>query len=271
MTATQLQQLTTALAGPALAGIRRVTRRLLWFVTAYTVVIIVHEGAHAVTARAFGFETTLYHFWVNFDADSGTPWQRAIVGLAGPLSSLVLGLVSWRAYRAVPARSQAALPLLYLAASGVSNFFGNMMSVAFVGDFSNAANWLNLPMWLRYALGATGAIVTVSVLFATGRELARWSTPGRSRSAAVIEAVVLPALIGTAIIIIINQPNPIPGFAAARAGEAAFWLFAAIGTFTAVRASTGDGAHVRLQWSDGAVALLVLGVVRILALGIPLN
>src|SRR5262245_40002874 len=110
------------------------TRRILWFATAYTIVIIVHEGAHAVTAGAFGLEPTLYHFWVDFDADHASAWQRAATGLAGPLSSLIVGVAAWLAYRVRPATSPAALPLLFLAACGVSNFFGNMMSTAFIGD-----------------------------------------------------------------------------------------------------------------------------------------
>lgn len=246
-------------------------RRILWFATAYTIVIIVHEGAHAVMARAFGLETTLYHFWVNFDADQATAWQRAIVGLAGPLSSLVVGVSAWLVYRARPATSPAALPLLFLAACGVSNFFGNMTSTAFLGDFSNAARWLDLPMAARYALSLTGVAVVATVLFFTGRELLRWSSPQATRLAAALEAVVLPVLIGTVVIIVINQPNPISGFSAARAGEAAFWLFGAAGMFTAVRPSTIDRVGLQLHWRDGAVATLVLVVVRIMALGIPLN
>src|SRR5262245_51434658 len=163
------------------------------------------------------------------------------------------------------------MPLLFLAASGVSNFFGNMMSTAFVGDFSNAARWLDLPMAVRYSLSATGAVVAASVLFMTGRQLARWSSPQASRAAAVLEAVVLPVLVGTAIIIVINQPNPIPGFAAARAGEGAFWIFAAAGTLTAVRSTVTDHGSLQLHWRDGAVAMLVLAVVRIMAFGIPLS
>lgn len=246
------------------------TRRILWYAMAYTVVIIVHEGAHAVTSSAFGLVTTLHHFWVDFDADAATAWQRAAVGLAGPLSSLIVGVAAWLAYRMLPARSSAAMPLLFLAACGVSNFFGNMMSAAFIGDFFNVAAWLNLPMAARYTLSATGGVVTATVLFFSGRELARWSPVEASRSAAAIEAVVLPVLIGTAIIIVINQPNPIPGFAAARAGEAAVWVFAAAGTFTAVRRSPPEQGSLQLHWRDGAVAVLVLAVVRILAVGIPL-
>jgi len=246
-------------------------RRVLWYALAYTIVIIVHEAAHAATARAFGLEPTLYHFWVDFDGDKATAWQRAAIGLAGPVSSLAVGVAAWVACCGSAPGSLGAMPLLFLAACGVSNFFGNMMSAAFVGDFSNAANWLGLPMAVRYALSAAGAVVTASVLFVAGRALARSSSGDSNRSSRIaLETVVLPVIIGTAIIIVINQPTPIPGFAAARAGEAAFWVFGIAGIFTAPP-SAAVNSRQRLVWSDGALAVLVLAVVRIMALGIPLG
>lgn len=247
-----------------------IRRRVLWYALAYTLVIIVHEGAHAATSRAFGLETILHHFWVDFD-DTATASQRAAIGLAGPLSSLIVGLAAWFAYRRTPARSRNTMPLVFFAACGVSNFFGNMMSAAFVGDFANVAKWLAVPMWTRYALSATGAIVTATVLFFAGRLLARWNADDTSRGRTALQTVVLPVLIGTGIIIVINQPNPIAGFAGARAGEAAFWVFGVAGAFTAARSSTQYGNGLLLHWSDGAVAALVLVIVRIMALGLPLD
>ena len=248
-----------------------VIRRILWFATAYTIVIIVHELAHAVTAASFGLEVTLFHFWANVDTtNQATLAQRAAYGLAGPVSSLLLGLAAWLVYRRVPSRSAAAMPLLWLAACGVSNFFGNMMSTPFLGDFSNVANWSNLPMAVRYALGVTGAVVVAAVLFTAGRQLARWASPQSTRAAAVFETVVAPVLAGTAIVIAINQPVAIPGFAMARLGESAFWVFGAAGAFLALRSTTRDVPGAQLRWQDGAIALLVLVIVRVMALGIPM-
>jgi hypothetical protein len=249
-----------------------VPRRTLWFATAYTIVILVHEAAHAVTAWAFGLQVEMFHFWANVDpTNQATVAERAAYGLAGPASSLLLGLAAWFAYRRLASRSAAAMPLLWLAASGVSNFFGNMMSAAFIGDFSNVANWMGLPMPARYALSITGALVVASVLFAAGRELARRRSSDGSRAAAALSVVVWPVVFGTAIIIAINQPVPIPGFAMARIGESAFWVFAAAGAFFAARPSTHEGGGIEVRWRDGAVALFVLAAVRIMALGIRLR
>jgi hypothetical protein len=244
-----------------------VARRTLWFATAYTIVIIVHEAAHALTARGLGLDATLFHFWVNIDsANQATVGQKAAFGVAGPVSSLVVGLVAWLAYRR--AGRWAAMPLLYLAAHGVSNFFGNLMSAAFIGDFSNVTVWIGLPMGARYALTFIGALVTVSVMFAAGRELAR-RTPTPASRGAVALAVVLPAAIGTALIVLVNQPNPLPGFAAARIGESAMWLFAAVGAATAP-ASTHEAGKWRATLPDLAVAGAVIAVVRVMVAGIPL-
>jgi hypothetical protein len=247
-------------------------RRILWFATAYTLVIIVHEAAHALTAYALGLETTLYHFWVNVDpSNRATLAERSAYGVAGPAASLLLGVAAWLAYRNRRVRnSAAAMPLLYLAASGISNFFGNLMSAAFVGDFANVANWLALPGGGRYAVSIFGAIVLTVVLFVTGRELARWTPLRTSRATAALTAVVLPVLIGTVLIILVNQPVPIAGFAMARVGESTFWLFAAAGAFTAGPPSALETANPRLRWQDGAIAVVVVAAVRIMSAGITL-
>ena len=248
-----------------------VSRRVLWFATAYTIVILVHEAAHAIVASGAGLDATLFNFWVNVDStNQATVGQRAAFGVAGPLSSLVLGLIGWGTYRRA-IRTRAALPLLYLAAHGVSNFFGNLMSTAFIGDFSNVAIWLGLPMAVRYIASVVGALVTATVLFRTGRELARFTPPHVSRARAVLLGVALPAVIGTALIVVVNQPNPLPGFMAARVGESAFWVFAAAGTLrTGARSREGD-APLAAHWLDGAAAIVCAVIVRMLIPGIPLN
>lgn len=244
-------------------------RSALWFATAYTIVILVHEGAHAVTAAAYGLETTLFHFWVNIDSSHvSTAAQRAAFGSAGPLSSLLVGLLASFAYGRAQTTG-SAVPLLWLAACGVSNFTGNVMSTAFIGDFSNVAGWIGLPMVVRYAISLAGGVATASVLFVAGRELRRWMDPHWSRLAVMLKGVVLPVAVGTALVILINQPVAIPNFAAARAGEAAVWMFAVAGAVLAPPARSFDGTAIR--WPDLAIAIVVVVVVRLLVPGIALR
>ena len=243
-----------------------VSRVALWYATSYTIVILVHEAAHGLAARAVGLHATLFHFWVDIDRDNAV-WQRATFGSAGPVSSLAVGVASWLVYRHTR-RAATAVPWLFLAACGVSNFFGNLMSTAFVGDFSNVAVWLDVPMPIRYGVSACGGIGVACVLFAAGRELRQWLPESHSRTMAATIGILLPVALGTALIILVNQPVPIPGFAAARAGEAAMWIFAAAGVASAT--PTVADARWTLQLSDGLAALVVVAVVRLLVSGVPL-
>src|SRR5262249_28753552 len=143
---------------------------------------------------------------------------------AGPTFSLVVGLVCWVIHQRVTG-SRAALPLLYLAALGVGNFFGNLMSVAFVGDFSNAARVLGLGPAIRYSASVTGGVCLAAISFGAGRVLAGSAPPDIGRLGTVWGLVVLPAIVGIALVIVINQPTPMgPSFITARLAEGAMWL-----------------------------------------------
>ena len=247
-----------------------IVRRVLWFAVAYSIVTVVHEGAHAFVARALGLEATLFNFWVNVDpTHQATTGQRAAFGVAGPLSSLIVGLVSWAGYRTATGTA-AALPLLYLAAHGITNFFGNLMSAAFVGDFSNVASWIGLSRTIRYIVSAGGALTVAAVLFRAGRELARLAPAPAGRALTAIGGVLVPALAGTGLIILVNQPTPLPGFAAARMAEGAFWIFAAAGSLTPVSVSNRTDDMLRLQALDVVLASMVIVVIRLMIRGIPL-
>jgi hypothetical protein len=251
-------------------GIPWMARPTVWFATAYTIVIIFHEAAHAITAVALGYPATLFNFWVNYEFAQATASEQAVVGVAGPTASLVIGVVCWVVYQRIK-KSVAGLPFLFLAVFGVTNFFGNLMSTAFVVDFSNAAVRLGVSQSARVATAVAGAVAVAGILFATGRELWHWTPRHAGRVGGLLGLVVVPALVGTAIVILVNQPTPMgPSFVTARAGEGALWLFAALGLLTTRQRRAADVRPLRLYWMDGALAIVVLLVVKAMARGIPL-
>src|SRR5215510_3619401 len=73
-------------------------RPIVLFVATYTIVGILHEVSHAVTAYSLGVPSTLFHVGVNPDYTHGTVYQHAVIGLAGPLFALGVGLISLGAY-----------------------------------------------------------------------------------------------------------------------------------------------------------------------------
>jgi hypothetical protein len=109
-------------------------RPVILLAATYLINGIVHESAHALMAYALNVPFTLFHFAVDLARDRGTLMERAAIGVAGPLCSLIIGLICWLFYKRVRG-SRSELVLLYLAVFGVGTFFGNLMSTAFVGDF----------------------------------------------------------------------------------------------------------------------------------------
>ena len=141
---------------------------------------ILHELTHACVAYAFGVRVTLFSYYAQLDPAGGTNAQRAVIRVSGPLLCLGLGAVAWLLFRR--ARGSAAeLPLLYLTVFGIGTFFGNLMSIAFVGDFSAVASVLGLPLSIRYSLALLGALAVVAIHFWGGRQLVAWIPVGSAR------------------------------------------------------------------------------------------
>ena len=242
-------------------------RPIVLFVSAYSIVSILHELTHALTAYAFRIPSTLFPFAVNLDqVHHGTLNQRAIIGVAGPLFSLVIGLVSWGAYMRTR-NSRFGLPLLYFVMFGVGTFFGNLMSTAFVGDFSRLALTLQLPMAVRYTMSILGVLLLCSLSLLIGMELRRWTPVGVSAARAMVGMVVVPAIVGTALALVISLPMP-STFAYGRMSESSFWITAAVGLLVSRKRPNVSSQQLYLGSVDIAVLLTLTLMVRLTASGI---
>src|SRR5262245_15882200 len=120
-------------AAPAASFVRLMQRPTLLFVAGYVINTSLHEVAHALAALWLGLPSTLFHSYVAVDLTNQTPYVQGFVRAAGPIFSLVVGVLCWFAHRAVRGW-WLELPLFYVAVFGVANFLGNTFSVALVGD-----------------------------------------------------------------------------------------------------------------------------------------
>ena len=243
-----------------------VLRPIVLFTSAYTIIGILHELAHALTAYALHVPSTLFHLYARLEPGAGDLNQRAIIRAAGPVFCLCLGLLSWFGYKKTKP-SRAALPLLYLAWFGVVTFFGNLMGTPFVGDFSDMSLAFGLRMPLRYDAAVLGFLTICGLSYFMGTELRRWSPAGAGSANAMLGMVLTPAIAGTALALLIFLPFP-PDWVSARIGESAFWIFAAVGTFTSRKQPADSSSDLALGWPDLALLLAAVLVVRLMAPGI---
>jgi hypothetical protein len=240
-------------------------RTTVLFFTAYALNTTAHEFAHALTAYSLGLRSTLFHYYTNVDFTSTEPSPRVLVAIAGPVFSLMFGLVCWLVYRKTRFKP-AKLPWLYLAILGISIFLGNLFAASFAGDFGTAATILNVDPSIRLVVTILGLALTCAFMYAMGQELMQWSPPGSSRTGAMTYMIAWPALLGTALVILAFLPLPAQ-FIAGWMATSLFWLFAAWGASLASGTGGGDPQTRPVEYLAAAAAL---AVVRILVAGVSL-
>lgn len=96
----------------------------LGFVACLLGSVLLHELGHALTARRFrigvrGITLELLGGWTEMDRDAPTPRVDALVSLAGPAVSLVLGGIATAAFIVLPDRTMAGQIAFQLAASNI--------------------------------------------------------------------------------------------------------------------------------------------------------
>src|SRR5215510_3196716 len=64
-------------------------RPTILLVTAYIIISVIHESAHALTAFALDVPFTLFPYGVNLARDRGTLMERAAIAVVGPLCALL--------------------------------------------------------------------------------------------------------------------------------------------------------------------------------------
>jgi len=104
----------------------------LGFVACLLGSVLLHELGHAVTARRYGIGVRgitleLLGGWTEMDRDAPTPRIDALVSLAGPAVSLVIGGVGAAAAFALPDRTVVGQIAFQLAASNIIVAFFNVL------------------------------------------------------------------------------------------------------------------------------------------------
>lgn len=128
----------------------------LAFVLAAMVNDTLHELAHAVAGIAVGLTPTVSPFSVEYEPE-GTAHQQIITAAAGPLFSLVMGLVLMAVARSW-GRGLVRLFFLWLPFMGVMNFAGYCFIAPFaqVGDTGQVMKLLGAPGWSYAAVALVG-------------------------------------------------------------------------------------------------------------------
>jgi hypothetical protein len=127
--------------------------------------VFLHEASHAVTARALGYQPAIGQFVENNPA-TGSSAHEAIIAAAGPIGSVVTGLVFMAIYRrSIRRQSFGNLLLMWMAMTGLVGGIGylSVMPILADGDTATVARILGIPMVLQIVI-AVGSVVALYFL-----------------------------------------------------------------------------------------------------------
>jgi len=132
---------------------------------------ITHELAHYLTADYFGLKPELHHNYVNFMTDNATELQKVIVAGAGPLFSLIFGIVTLFISIKLIKPNLFKLFMLWLGMNGILMFLGYILiaPIAKEGDTGKVFDYFNIPVSVSILI----AIISFGVIIYLFSKLAK--------------------------------------------------------------------------------------------------
>lgn len=171
------------------------------FVAAHLVVVLLHELAHVAAGMALGFTNELFPFAV-MQSPEPDDAPDAVILLAGPVFSLVTGLLAMTFQPFRRGRGQAHLLWLWFAGMSTMEGIGYLVLTPFgVGDTGMAADLYELPSLVSWACLAVGMLGTVAT--------ARWfAGPAVRHTAGDLTSLraftFYPWIVGTVVVLALS-------------------------------------------------------------------
>ena len=239
-----------------------------------------HETGHGLMAQALGFSPKIYAFFE--DNPTGTIHQNLAILAAGPIASLILGLLFRAWYRSTPAGyTFGRLMLFWMAWLGIMQFVNYIIVTPWLtaGDTAQIADLLHAPVWVRYVVSAIGWIVLFPLTKPAAHDMLALAPQGtmldtpRDRRRFILGGFYLPLFLGTAL--------TAPGGVGGRPMIVLYGMLATIGNIDIIALSLfrmGDmfaltrGQEAPLRIEPNAIVLYVIIVafyILVLPHGLP--
>ncbi|HOH91384.1 MAG: hypothetical protein WBJ48_07850 [Bacteroidales bacterium] len=197
-----------------------VIQSTLVFIISYIIAYFIYQFAIIFMAAHFGIDSVLYYYEVMFpigDASNlWTPFNIIMITLAGPVISLIFGLIWYRWVMRKVKRPAMKLFFLWLAFHSFNMFFGAFVAGVITNQgFGYVANWLYLgiPLKIFFSLIALG-ILTYLGWHSTPHILSTTNSPRRinryNRSYFILSQMIIPWFIGSLLMLWIKIPNRTP-------------------------------------------------------------
>lgn len=148
----------------------------LAFVCAFLITTFIHEFGHFLCYTLLGAHPVLYHNYVQTFDQQLSVGIRIISALAGPVISLIQGIVVGMVGSRKPGNKDSDLFLLWLSLLGFVNFFGYLMltPLSTTGDTGKVAELLQIPYLFRILIAVAGVAILIVIIVKMGKRFANF-------------------------------------------------------------------------------------------------
>lgn len=189
----------------------------LIYVIAFLTTTIIHELAHAIIGLLCNSDPVIHHNYVrHLSSEQLSVNQKVAIALAGPVVSLIQGIVSGFVYstRSRNPHGLSHLFLLWFSVLGLFNFLGYLMTGIFFkkGDIGKAYLITNTPLWLQITLAIIAALFMLLVAYKMTAPYLKfsykdqWIDNGKAKKSFSFHVLFLPWMIGTTMVTLLYFP-----------------------------------------------------------------
>jgi len=189
---------------------------ILIFVLSFILNTTIHEGAHAVMAKITGLHPVLYHNYVSSsEGESASTLVKILTPAAGPLMSLLQGIIFLFFLRRRSQKSLITLFYLWMSVMGFINIGGYLMLTPLVpyGDTGKVFALLNTPQWLKWVIALGGLIGLIRMISSFTPDFEN-QVPGNIPDQNFVPGklanvlIALPVLVGCVLTSLLSLPVP---------------------------------------------------------------
>jgi hypothetical protein len=247
---------------------------LVGFVTAFLFTTFIHESGHFFAYLFSGAHPVLYHNYVSVDEPELSTTIRVIAAMAGPVISLMQGIILGLIVTRRRSSSAWDLLLLWLCLLGLVNFFGYLMltPLSTGGDTGKAAELIGLPAIYRIFISIAGIAVLILLVTRLGKYFSRFIPVNgdiSQRRSYVNALVMYPVLVGSVINVLLAFPVPAL-LSVIYPATSSYVILSAYGVILRAADSPAASSIPELKISRLLVILMLAGIIinRLLTLGV---
>ena len=185
------------------------------YILAFLLTTIIHELSHAFFGLLNNSDPILYHNAVHhLSTDLLSIKQQLIIALAGPVASLLQGIIIGIVFLKTRKQGLLSLFLLWFSVLGFINFLGYLMTGPIFknGDIGKVFLLLNSPLFLQIMIALIGAAILLFIAYKLTSPFLnfsyekKWVESKKARKNFSFLIIILPWLIGSFIVTLLYLP-----------------------------------------------------------------